>query len=109
MGSVSLPLWLFCGLVIGGTLPGMVGAPLWATLVGMVVGAAVLYGVDRHLRRANESRTPDSAPGAPTVSRDIKLGDDVKARYPEQWQQDAILNSWRTGRPTVGRAPVDEP
>lgn len=35
----------------------------------------------------------------------MQLGDDVKAMYPEQWQQDAILQAWNTGKTTVGKRP----
>jgi hypothetical protein len=37
--------------------------------------------------------------------RNIQLGEDVKAIYPEEWQQDAILRAWHTGQPAVGKRP----
>lgn len=39
----------------------------------------------------------------PKKTGDIELGDDVKAEFPESWQQDTILRAWSTRKPTIGR------
>jgi hypothetical protein len=54
MGSVSMPLWLFYGLFLGGMLPSVFGGPLWTMLAGMAMGAVLCWALDRHLRRGRK-------------------------------------------------------
>jgi hypothetical protein len=51
--------------------------------------------------------TPSNTKTDKPVKTTMQLGDDVKAIYPEQWQQDAVLKAWNTGKPVVANRPAN--
>lgn len=78
-----------------------------AGFVVMIAGTIALKWLWRRARP--EPLAPSAEPEVPgTERRPMQLSDEVKAMYPDQGAQDAILRAWNTGKPAVWNRPHDE-